>query len=115
MYKITVVVSVSWLAHSIYKKKYKGEKSGKNVKKKWFRGLFMVCVSCSRHPGYKKYIYMKKDYGARKVVRTPQLWKKLYKWEKKMDPEIKKKNILGKKNHGAHKLAWTLQLKYIYI
>ena len=36
----------------------------------------MVCVSCPRHPGYKKNIYMeKKNHGARKVARTPQLWK----------------------------------------
>ena len=65
--------------------------------KKWFQGLFMVCVSCHGHHGYKKYIHGKKNCGARKLARTPQLWKKIYKWEKKqekkskkIDPEIKK-------------------------
>ena len=35
--------------------------------------------------------------------------KKMKKCKKKVDAEIKK-NICGKKNRGAHKLAWTLRL-----
>ena len=66
----------------------------------------MVCVTCSRHPSYKKHIYMEKNYGERKVARTPQLYKKNCINEKKMDPEIKKKIILGKKNYTSEKKSW---------
>ena len=63
------------------------------LKKKWFRGLLMVCVSCPGQPGYKKnYIRGKKivvfvswsghsDYKKKK---------KIYKWKKRVKKCIKK-------------------------
>ena len=79
----------------------------------------MVCVSCPRDHGYKKDKYMEKKHGSRKVARTPQLWRKMYKWEKKqgknvkkMDPEIKK-IIRGKKIVVL--VSWSGHSDYIYI
>ena len=65
---ITAVVLASCPGHPCYKKMYKWEKIEKNVKTKSGFGVFMARVSWNQT---KKIYTWEKNYGARKITRTP--------------------------------------------